>query len=185
MKAAVTSQAHALLEWRGIPIEIAATSEGIHALRPVQAPQPPWPATPSPDASHPWFVQALACLDDPHLAPPPLAPHGTRFQLAVWAALRAIPRGHTRHYAAIAASIGHPAAARAVAAACAANPIAILIPCHRVVRRDGNLAGYRWGLDLKGFLLGLEQGHATPASPGRKKIAGIGKKVLTPRFVPR
>jgi AraC family transcriptional regulator of adaptative response/methylated-DNA-[protein]-cysteine methyltransferase len=81
---------------------------------------------------------------------------GTAFQLRVWTALRSIPRGETRTYSQIAELIGQPQAARAVARACAANPLALLVPCHRVVRSDGGLGGYRWGLDLKKALLETE-----------------------------
>jgi AraC family transcriptional regulator of adaptative response/methylated-DNA-[protein]-cysteine methyltransferase len=81
----------------------------------------------------------------------------TAFQRKVWKALRDIPRGSTRTYREIAREIGQPTAARAVAGACAANPLAVAIPCHRVVREDGNPAGYRWGLERKKRLLALEQ----------------------------
>jgi len=86
----------------------------------------------------------------------PLDPRGTQFQIQVWNALRAIPAGQTRTYAQVAAGIGKPAGARAVASACARNPIALAIPCHRVIRGDGSLAGYAWGLQLKERLLALE-----------------------------
>ena len=85
-----------------------------------------------------------------------LDPIGTEFQMRVWDALRAIPRGETRSYAEIARAIGSPDATRAVGAACGANPIALFIPCHRVVRSNGSLGGYRWGLDLKRSLLKRE-----------------------------
>ena len=84
----------------------------------------------------------------------------TAFQLKVWKALQRIPPGTTRTYRQIASAIGHPAASRAVAKACADNPVALLIPCHRVVRGDGRLAGYRWGLHRKRVLLGLEANKA-------------------------
>jgi AraC family transcriptional regulator of adaptative response/methylated-DNA-[protein]-cysteine methyltransferase len=87
----------------------------------------------------------------------PLDLHGTAFQLRVWEALEAIPRGETRTYGQIAAAIGQPSAVRAVARACATNPTAVVVPCHRVVRADGNLAGYRWGLGRKRALLDAEQ----------------------------
>lgn len=82
--------------------------------------------------------------------------NATAFQLKVWQALQQIPSGSTRTYREIASVIGHPAASRAVARACASNPVALLIPCHRVVGADGRLAGYRWGLHRKHALLGLE-----------------------------
>jgi len=81
----------------------------------------------------------------------------TDFQRKVWNALRAIPYGSTRTYHEIARAIGQPSAARAVAGACAANPTAVAIPCHRVVREDGNPSGYRWGLERKKRLLALER----------------------------
>ncbi|MFO7858331.1 MAG: methylated-DNA--[protein]-cysteine S-methyltransferase [Ectothiorhodospiraceae bacterium] len=99
-----------------------------------------------------------ACLQSPAGAlQQPLDESGTAFQYRVWAALRAIPPGTTRSYAAVARCLGRPTAARAVAAACAANPLAIATPCHRVVRRDGGLAGYRWGVWRKQILLARER----------------------------
>jgi AraC family transcriptional regulator of adaptative response/methylated-DNA-[protein]-cysteine methyltransferase len=90
----------------------------------------------------------------------PLDIGGTAFQQRVWQALRAIPAGATASYAEVAAAIGQPAAARAVAQACAANALAVAIPCHRVVRTDGALSGYRWGVARKRDLLARE-GEAT------------------------
>ncbi len=84
----------------------------------------------------------------------------TAFQWKVYEALRAIPYGHTRTYEEIAKAIGHPRAVRAVARACAANPTAIVVPCHRVVRKDGNLGGYRWGTETKQALLAKENLNA-------------------------
>ena len=82
---------------------------------------------------------------------------GTAFQRRVWDALMKIPRGETRSYSALAAELGQPRGARAIASACAHNRIAILVPCHRVVRGDGSLGGYRWGLPLKQDLLRRER----------------------------
>jgi AraC family transcriptional regulator of adaptative response/methylated-DNA-[protein]-cysteine methyltransferase len=94
----------------------------------------------------------------------PLDIRGTAFQRRVWQALRAIPAGSTVTYTDIANRIGAPGAVRAVASACAANPIAVAIPCHRVVRRDGGLAGYRWGVERKRKLLEAErQTSPTPS----------------------
>lgn len=87
----------------------------------------------------------------------PLDVRGTTFQWRVWEALQRIPRGSTRTYAEIARELGQPSAARAVARACAANPVALVIPCHRVVRGDGGLAGYRWGVERKRELLEEEK----------------------------
>ena len=82
-----------------------------------------------------------------------LDPQGTEFQQRVWQALRNIPAGMTRSYAQLAQVIEQPGAVRAVGTACGANPIAVLIPCHRVLRSDGSLGGFHWGLDLKRQLL--------------------------------
>lgn len=90
----------------------------------------------------------------------PLDIQGTAFQQRVWAALRAIPAGATASYAEIAAGIGQPGAARAVAQACAANRLAVAVPCHRVVRGDGDLSGYRWGAARKRALLAREAAAA-------------------------
>jgi len=87
----------------------------------------------------------------------PLAPAGTPFQQRVWEALRTIPCGETRSYGAIAAQIGQPAAARAVGMANHRNPIAIMIPCHRVIGSDGSLTGYASGTEIKRRLLELEK----------------------------
>lgn len=81
---------------------------------------------------------------------------GTAFQRRVWDALRAIPVGKTVTYSALACRIGAPGAARAVARACAANPLALAIPCHRVIRSDGALSGYRWGVARKQILISKE-----------------------------
>jgi AraC family transcriptional regulator of adaptative response/methylated-DNA-[protein]-cysteine methyltransferase len=86
----------------------------------------------------------------------PLDIRGTAFQQRVWQALRAIPAGTTASYARVAAEIGAPAAVRAVAQACATNTLAVAIPCHRVVRSDGALSGYRWGVERKRALLDRE-----------------------------
>ncbi|MDX1297427.1 MAG: methylated-DNA--[protein]-cysteine S-methyltransferase [Pseudomonas sp.] len=85
-----------------------------------------------------------------------LAPQGTVFQQAVWQALRRIPYGQTSSYSALAAAIERPKAVRAVGAANGANPIAVIIPCHRVIGRDGSLTGYAGGLPRKALLLKLE-----------------------------
>mgnify|MGYP000005143786 CR=1 FL=1 len=88
----------------------------------------------------------------------PLDIQGTAFQRQVWQALQDIPPGNTTSYKAIAQQIGNPQAVRAVASACAANQLAVAIPCHRVVGSDGALRGYRWGSDRKRALLEREQG---------------------------
>jgi AraC family transcriptional regulator of adaptative response/methylated-DNA-[protein]-cysteine methyltransferase len=88
----------------------------------------------------------------------PLYVQGTLFQQKVWQALRQIPYGETRTYAQLAGEIGQPNAVRAAASACAANPAAVVIPCHRIVRSGGGLGGYHWGLERKKKLLEREQG---------------------------
>ena len=86
----------------------------------------------------------------------PLDVRGTAFQQRVWQALRKIPAGTTASYSDIAERIGSPKAVRAVAQACASNNLAVAIPCHRVVRNDGALSGYRWGVERKRTLLDRE-----------------------------
>jgi AraC family transcriptional regulator of adaptative response/methylated-DNA-[protein]-cysteine methyltransferase len=87
----------------------------------------------------------------------PLDIRATAFQRRVWEALQRIPRGETRSYSAVAKKIGMPKATRAVARACATNPVAVAIPCHRVIREDGDLGGYRWGIERKERLLAMEK----------------------------
>jgi AraC family transcriptional regulator of adaptative response/methylated-DNA-[protein]-cysteine methyltransferase len=102
----------------------------------------------------------------------PLDVQGTAFQQRVWQALREIPMGRTASYTDIAARIGNPKAVRAVAGACAANPIAVAIPCHRVLRHDGNLSGYRWGVGRKRSLLLRENGLKPRHSPSSQFRTG-------------
>jgi AraC family transcriptional regulator of adaptative response/methylated-DNA-[protein]-cysteine methyltransferase len=87
----------------------------------------------------------------------PLDLQATAFQRRVWQQLQRIPRGATRTYAQVARAVGKPKAIRAVARACAMNPVSVVVPCHRVIRGDGNLAGYRWGLSRKQRLLAQER----------------------------
>jgi AraC family transcriptional regulator of adaptative response/methylated-DNA-[protein]-cysteine methyltransferase len=150
---------------------IGATARGICALafgvsdqalqRELRREFPAARFMPMPESSRSDFARWMAALDD-HLAGKlaeldlPLDLQGTAFQLLVWRFLRTVPRGETRSYAAVAAGIGRPEAARAVARACATNRIAVLIPCHRVVRGDGALSGYRWGVARKRALLAAE-----------------------------
>lgn len=104
-----------------------------------------------------WMARVIGQLESP--APDPGLPldiRGTAFQHLVWQALRQIPIGSTASYSEIAERLGRPLAARAVAAACAANHLAVVIPCHRVVRADGSLSGYRWGVERKRELLRRE-----------------------------
>lgn len=95
---------------------------------------------------------------EPH-AELPLDVHATAFQRRVWEELRRIPRGSTRTYTEVARAIGKPRAVRAVARACATNPVSIVVPCHRVIGKNGSLSGYRWGLDRKRALLASESRH--------------------------
>jgi AraC family transcriptional regulator, regulatory protein of adaptative response / methylated-DNA-[protein]-cysteine methyltransferase len=102
-------------------------------------------------------VKALrAIMDGKSTLTLPLDIQATAFQRRVWRELQTIPRGATKSYSKVAADLGHPKAARAVARACATNPVAIAIPCHRVVREDGGMGGYRWGVERKKKLLALE-----------------------------
>jgi AraC family transcriptional regulator of adaptative response/methylated-DNA-[protein]-cysteine methyltransferase len=86
----------------------------------------------------------------------------------VWEELRRIPYGTTRTYTQVARAIGQPTAVRAVARACATNPVSIVVPCHRVVREDGNLAGYRWGISRKETLIANESQHAASAKIAKR-----------------
>ncbi|MGS0646735.1 methylated-DNA--[protein]-cysteine S-methyltransferase [Komagataeibacter melomenusus] len=104
------------------------------------------------------LAAVTACIETPWAMPDlPLAVQGTPFQLQVWQALRAIPCGQTVTYGELAARIGRPGAVRAVAGACAANRLAVVVPCHRVIRTDGSLSGYRWGVARKQALLARER----------------------------
>ena len=104
-----------------------------------------------------WVAKVVGFIDDPAIGIDlPLDIRGTAFQQRVWQALGDIPVGSTASYADIAAKIGLPKAVRAVAQACGANALAVAIPCHRVVRNDGALSGYRWGVERKRALLEKE-----------------------------
>jgi AraC family transcriptional regulator of adaptative response/methylated-DNA-[protein]-cysteine methyltransferase len=114
------------------------------------------------DKLAPAMTQLLAYLDgEGHRLDLPLDIHATSFQRRVWEVLRGIPYGETRSYDEIAQSLGQPTASRAVARACATNPVALAIPCHRVVRKNGDLAGYRWGIQRKRAILQAEHDHIT------------------------
>jgi AraC family transcriptional regulator, regulatory protein of adaptative response / methylated-DNA-[protein]-cysteine methyltransferase len=103
------------------------------------------------------LAQVIGLIESPAMGLElPLDPRGTAFQQRVWQALRRIPAGSTASYTDIATRIGTPKAVRAVAQACAANAVAVAIPCHRVVRSDGALSGYRWGVERKRTLLERE-----------------------------
>lgn len=113
-------------------------------------------ARPSPAPTPPSIERALSAyfrgaLDA--LSALPLDPGGTPFQARVWSALRGLPAGRTTSYGALARSLGAPGASRAVGAANASNPLALFIPCHRVIAEDGALRGYAWGVERKRWLL--------------------------------
>ena len=113
-----------------------------------------------PTDEHPEWIQALSSsLKNPYqVYKGPYDLRGTQFQQAVWQALLTIPAGQTRSYREIADQIGRPKAVRAVGSACGANPISVLIPCHRVIRSDGSYQGYHWGVEMKTRLLNQEAG---------------------------
>jgi AraC family transcriptional regulator, regulatory protein of adaptative response / methylated-DNA-[protein]-cysteine methyltransferase len=105
----------------------------------------------------PFLAQVLSQITEhPAALDLPLDLRATAFQMRVWQALRNIPRGETRSYTQLAREIGQPTAVRAVARACATNPVAVVIPCHRVIGSDGKLTGYRWGIERKQKLLDIE-----------------------------
>jgi len=121
---------------------------------------------PAPAAAHPVLEEARRQLESYFAGRRrafdlPLEPRGTPFQREVWQALRAIPFGETRSYGELARQLGRPAATRAVGAANGRNPIAIVIPCHRVIGADGSLTGYGGGMERKRWLLEHERGLAT------------------------
>ncbi|HWG77412.1 MAG TPA: bifunctional DNA-binding transcriptional regulator/O6-methylguanine-DNA methyltransferase Ada [Steroidobacteraceae bacterium] len=122
--------------------------------------------------------KVVGLIDDPQTSLDlPLDVRGTAFQQRVWKALQTIPGGRTVSYAQLARQIGRPAAVRAVAAACAANRIAVAIPCHRVVRSDGSASGYRWGIERKAALLKREQ-SAVDWEGVRRELDAQGWSVL-------
>ena len=105
-----------------------------------------------------WIAAVLSKMTGKELnSTLPLDIRATAFQRRVWTYLQSIPFGATCSYSEVAKAIGQPSASRAVARACATNPVAVAIPCHRVVREDGNISGYRWGVERKKTLLELEQ----------------------------
>jgi AraC family transcriptional regulator of adaptative response/methylated-DNA-[protein]-cysteine methyltransferase len=108
----------------------------------------------------PWVESLLGRINGAGDRPLPLDIRATAFQRMVWEHLQKIPYGRTESYSQVAKQIGRPKASRAVARACAANPVAVAIPCHRVIREDGNLGGYRWGDGRKKTLLAIE--HKRP-----------------------
>jgi AraC family transcriptional regulator of adaptative response/methylated-DNA-[protein]-cysteine methyltransferase len=112
-----------------------------------------------PSATAPYAARIFSLAHDPDAPPLQLYLSGTNFQLKVWQALLYIPAGQLTTYGQIAGALGQPTAGRAVGSAVGDNPIAYLIPCHRVIRQDGELGGYRYGLARKQAILGWEQAH--------------------------
>ena len=109
-----------------------------------------------------WISEVVAQIDDPHRRQSnemtlPLDIRGTVFQEKVWQVLTEIPSGETVSYTKLAQSLGQPKAVRAVARACASNRLAVLVPCHRVIRGSGDLAGYKWGIERKQKILEQEK----------------------------
>lgn len=142
-------------------VQIEATDTAITAVRFVDAPEDNRTdnvlSRAGRDQLAGWFKRERIGFDLP------LAPKGTEFQQAAWKALQRIPYGETRYYAQQADQIGRPSAVRAVGAANGANPIAVVVPCHRVIGKNGSLTGYAGGLERKKWLLAFEQGVAPPA----------------------
>src|SRR5258708_35846869 len=147
---------------------IAATDRGICAIQfarsdgeLIEGLKPEFPfAVRKPDQGglKVWVAALLSKMSGKELsAALPLDIRATAFQRRVWTYLQSIPFGATQSYSQVAKGIGRPTASRAVARACATNPVAVAIPCHRVVREDGNISGYRWGVERKKTLLELEQ----------------------------
>jgi AraC family transcriptional regulator of adaptative response/methylated-DNA-[protein]-cysteine methyltransferase len=156
------------------PLLVAATDRGLCSVQlggtveellarlraeyPAAEVQSPAPGQDPPPALAAWAEALRRHLagEQPHLDLP-LDVRASAFQQRVWTFLRSIPWGETRSYAEVAAGIGRPGSARAVARACASNPVALAVPCHRVLRGDGGLAGYRWGVERKRALLARER----------------------------
>jgi AraC family transcriptional regulator of adaptative response/methylated-DNA-[protein]-cysteine methyltransferase len=152
---------------------VAATEKGLCALRfgeddalieGLEAEYPRASLTHDPRSVAPQARAVLEHLDRRRVKLDiPLDVAATAFQHRVWSALREIPYGETRTYAEVAAMIGEPSAVRAVARACALNPVALAVPCHRVIRKGGGLAGYRWGIERKETLLARERARVVNA----------------------
>jgi AraC family transcriptional regulator, regulatory protein of adaptative response / methylated-DNA-[protein]-cysteine methyltransferase len=151
---------------------VAATERGVSAvylgdtestlLAELRDEYPRAEISPASDSNERWVKEIMQRIDgkQPHFELP-LDLQATAFQRQVWQELQRIPRGRTRTYSQVARSLGRPKAVRAVARACAMNPVSIVVPCHRVIREDGTLAGYRWGLTRKEQLLAQERASAS------------------------
>lgn len=141
-------------------LTLAATAQGLAGAWFDDQKHHPGPLAAPVDPAHPHLVKAAAAFAAYFRGEPArleLDPQGTPFQQRVWQALRDIAPGRTTSYGEIAARIGRPAAVRAVGAAVGRNPISVIVPCHRVLGRDGSLTGYAGGLERKRRLLDLEQ----------------------------
>lgn len=145
---------------------LAATERGVCALRfgegrvELEAEFPKAELVAGSEGLEPYMGAVHAYLAGERVLELPLDLSPTAFQAKVWSALQKVPYGETRSYAEVAEAIGDRAAVRAVASACARNPVALAVPCHRVVRSDGSLSGYRWGVERKAKLLEREKGRA-------------------------
>ena len=149
----------------------------------------PWARLAGPDAELRHWTDNLQRLAEGKATQTrvPLDVRGSRFQRRVWDAIRSIPRGETRSYSELARACGQPAAARAVARACGANPTALATPCHRVIRGDGGLGGYAWGLERKRALLareGVAGFDAEDAASGRRSSPAEHSTTSPASFAP-
>jgi AraC family transcriptional regulator of adaptative response/methylated-DNA-[protein]-cysteine methyltransferase len=142
---------------RGVcAVELGDTDDDV--LRALRVDFPRATIVRSDDEHGAWVQAAVERVRDPRRQNDvPLDLAGSEFQLRVWHALRQIPPGERRSYREIASAIGKPSASRAVARACATNHVAVVVPCHRVVRGDGDLGGYKWGVERKRRLLASER----------------------------
>jgi AraC family transcriptional regulator of adaptative response/methylated-DNA-[protein]-cysteine methyltransferase len=158
------------------PLLVGATEQGVCFIGFNEAPEalegdlrrrfPKASVEPAPEELAEVVRQVATFLEEPRSALAlPLDLRGTAFQRRVWEALQAIPFGETRSYAGLATAIGNPAAVRAVARACAQNPVSLAVPCHRVVGSGGDLTGYRWGVPRKAALLRAEAANQRAVAP--------------------
>jgi len=152
-------------------ILVAATERGVSAVylgdaddklvEELHGEYPRAEITAAKDSFERWVTEIVQRVEgNPPRLELPLDLQATAFQRRVWQELQRIPRGSTRTYTQVAKALGKPKAVRAVARACATNPVSIAVPCHRVIREDGSLAGYRWGLSRKQQLLERESAAA-------------------------
>ena len=152
-------------------ILVAATERGVSAVylgdahtklvEELHGEYPRAEITAAKDSFERWVTEIVERVEgNPPRLELPLDLQATAFQRRVWQELQRIPRGSTRTYTQVAKALGKPKAVRAVARACATNPVSIAVPCHRVIREDGSLAGYRWGLSRKEQLLERESAAA-------------------------